>query len=134
MPMPFEFVIDGPPVSQQARNRSRVAEWTRTVQDVAESTWENEPPYSGEVAVTITYLFEGTSLDIDNVPKPILDALKGVVYSDDSQVSDLMCRKRRLTGDLRIPAPSQLLIETRERLRQFLHVTVNQALTEEVTK
>jgi hypothetical protein len=57
-----------------------------------------------------TYFFGGASLDVDNMAKPILDALKGLVYSDDSQVTDLLCRKRDLKGDLRIQNPSPVLL------------------------
>lgn len=130
--MPFEFVIDGPPVSQQARRRSRVKEWTQQVQSVVERRWETEPPFVGEVMVTITYLYEGASLDVDNISKPILDALKGLVYSDDTQVSDLLCRKRDLKGDLRIQDPSLLLLKTLEHSEQFLHIIVDNTLNQEV--
>ena len=133
MPIPFEFVIDGPPVSQQARRRNRVREWTQEVQSVAESRWDTEPPFVGEVMVTITYLYEGASLDVDNIPKQILDALKGLVYSDDAQVSDLLCRKRDLNGDLRIEHPSSVLLDTLQHSEQFLHITVDNALSREVT-
>ena len=99
--MPFEFVIDGPPVSQQAKRRSRVKEWTKQVHNVAETRWDTASPFVGEVMVTITYLYEGASLDVDNMSKPILDALKGLVYSDDAQVSEwkprwASCRASRL--------------------------------------
>lgn len=130
--MPFEFVIDGPPVSQQARRRSRVKEWTKQVQNVAETRWDTASPFVGEVMVTITYLYEGASLDVDNISKPILDALKGLVYSDDAQVSDLLCRKRDLNGDLRIQNPSSVLMETLRYSEQFLHITVDNALNQEV--
>lgn len=35
-----------------------------------------------------------TKPDIDNIAKSIADAMNGVVYVDDSQISDLICRKR----------------------------------------
>ena len=38
----------------------------------------------GDVKVAITYFFDRSSLDVDNVPKPILDALNGLVYFDES--------------------------------------------------
>jgi len=82
--------------------------------------------------VTITYFFDGASLDVDNIPKPILDAMKGVVYSDDSEVTDLLCRKRDLSGDLRIPHPSALLLEALGRSEQFIHIMVTNALSQEV--
>ena len=132
MPKPFEFVIGGPPVSQQTRRRSRVKEWTQEVQNVAKRRWDTDPPFTAEVMVTITYFFEGASLDVDNIPKPIMDALKGLVYSDDSQVSDLLCRKRDLNGDLRIQNPSSVLLDTLRYSEQFLHITVADALNQEV--
>ncbi len=119
-------------MSQQTRRRERVAEWTKRVQEVAESHWDREPPFAGEVMVIITYFFDGASLDVDNVPKPILDALKSLIYSDDSQVSDLLCRKRDLNGDLRIQDPSVVLLETLRNSEQFLHISVANALSLEV--
>ena len=80
-------------MSQQARRRRLVEAWTQRVRSVAEISWHTGSPLFGEVIVVITYFFEGASLDIDNVPKPILDALKGLVYSGDSLVSDLICRR-----------------------------------------
>jgi Holliday junction resolvase RusA-like endonuclease len=134
MPVPFEFVIDGPPVSQQTRRRTRVREWTQEVKSVAQSRWNTESPFVGEVIVIITYFYEDASLDVDNIPKPILDALKGLVYSDDTEVSDLLCRKRDLNGDLRIQNPSSVLLDTlRNSEQQFLHITVDNAQNQEVT-
>ena len=132
MPIPFEIVLFGPPVSQQARRRRLVREWTSEVERVARTHWGTEVPFDGEVMVTITYFFEGASLDVDNIPKPILDALNGVVYSDDSQVTDLLCRKRDLSGDLRIPQPSALLLESLSQAEQFLHIIVTDASSQEV--
>ena len=82
--------------------------------------------------VAITYFFEDASLDVDNIPKPILDALEGLVYSDDSQVSDLLCRKRDMNGDLRIQDPSSILIDNLRYAEQFLYITVASALNQEV--
>ena len=44
-------------------------------------------------------------MDIDNLPKPISDALKGLVYLDDEQVTDIVCRKRNLNRELRVENP-----------------------------
>ena len=82
--------------------------------------------------VAITYFFEGVSLDVDNVPKPILDALNGLVYADDTQVTDLLCRKRELNGDLRIQNPSPIIVATLAGLEEFLHIVVADAQSQEV--
>lgn len=72
-------------------------------------------------------------MDVDNIPKPILDALKGVVYSDDRQVTDLLCRKRALRGALRIHNPSPLLIEAFAKGRATVHIAVAQSSDRELT-
>ena len=124
MPLPFEFVIDGPPVSRQGSSRSR-NRWTNEVRRVAREHWGPESPYTGEVNVTITNYFYGSAADVDNVAKPLLDALKGVVYADDSQVSDLLSRKRDRNRELHIPRPSHLLQERLGLTGQFLHIFVD---------
>ena len=98
------------------------------------SRWGTEPPFDGQVMVTITYLHQGRSLDVDNVPKPILDALKGLVYSDDAQVTDLLCRKRDLNEPLRVPFASSMLTEAYLQSELSVHVSVEEALSQEATK
>ncbi len=77
--------------------------------------------------VAITYFFDGDSLDVDNIPKPILDALKDTIYADDAQVTDLLCRKRNVKGDPGIDRPSSVLQATLVHGLQFLHVAVTDA-------
>ena len=76
MPIPLEVVIERTPLSQQA-DRRRLRAWRREVQSAVEQEWDAGPPFAGEVMVTITYFFKGEALDVDNMPKPILDALNG---------------------------------------------------------
>ena len=83
--------------------------------------------------MTITYFFENVDIDVDNIPKPILDALVGLVYYDDSQVFDIICRKRDRNRDLQIPNASPLLQESLDRPGQFLHISVSEAQSGEVT-
>ena len=82
--------------------------------------------------VVITYYFKGGSLDVDNMPKPVLDAMNGLVYSDDRQITDLVCRKRDRNRDLQFENPSSVLLETLGRSEQFLHITVANARSLEV--
>ena len=42
-------------------------------------------------------MFREAALDIDNIVKPIQDALIGVALDDDSQISDLVVRRRPLS-------------------------------------
>ena len=82
--------------------------------------------------MTITYFFDDDPVDVDNVPKPILDALIGLVYADDSQVFDLICRKRDLTEDLQVHGPSLDLLGFLDKSEQVLHISVVNALSLEV--
>ena len=94
--------------------------------------WGTDPPFIGEVMVTITYFYYGAALDVDNIPKPILDALVGLTYSDDSQVSDILCRKRDRNRDLTFQNPSPILLASLQRPEQFLHIVVANAPSLEV--
>lgn len=80
--------------------------------------------------VTITYFFTNNAPDVDNVPKPILDALKELVYADDSQVSDLFSRKRNIYHVLRVQNPT--LLAPILSSKPFLHITVAEAPSQEV--
>jgi crossover junction endodeoxyribonuclease RusA len=131
--LPFEFVIDGPPVSQQARRRERVRQWRDTVRRSAEQHWPTEElPVTGPIMLTIMYFYDGVAMDLDNLPKPILDALKGLVYLDDDQITDIVCRKRNRNSDLRLENPSSLLSEGFRRGNEFLYVVVGEAPDQEV--
>ena len=133
--LPFEFVIDGPPVSQQARRRARLREWISKVKNEAESHWpEDELPVDDSVMVKITYFYEenvSPKIDVDNISKPILDALKGVVFADDSHVTDLLCRKRRLE-DIRVEISSDIFLQQLDQGNEFLFIVVQDAPDQEV--
>jgi len=101
---------------------------------VAEQHWPaGELPATGQVMLTITYFYESeSSMDIDNIPKPISDALKGLVYLDDEQVTDALCRKRSLSSNSRIENPSSVLTEGLSRGNEFLYIVVVEAPDQEV--
>ncbi len=130
---PFEFIIDGSPVSQQTRNKAGLYEWREKVRLVAEQHWPAEvSPVNGPVMFTIMYFYDRRALDVDNVPKPILDALKGLVFLDDNQVTDLVCRKRYVRSEFRGDNTSRVLSEAMDRDSDFLYVTVEEAPNQEV--
>lgn len=124
----FEFVIAGPPVSQQARRRRRRDEWKEAVRAAAESYWPADaPPFVGPLAVTIYYFYEDAALDVDNLVKPFLDALIGLVYEDDRQISDLVCRRRDFRGPFVVRDVSPTLADGLVGGREFLYVRVEDA-------
>ena len=131
--MPLEFVIDGPTSSQGSSSRSR-QRWKQAVRTAAQKHWPHSKPFSEPVLVSIANFFVGRQpADLDNMAKPILDALGTVVYEDDRQVSDLLCRKRALGDDLRILSPSQVLLARLAALGPFDHILADDALNRVVT-
>ena len=94
--------------------------------------WGRDSPSTELVMVTVTHFFGRVAPDVDNIPKPILDALKGLIYSDDSQVTDMLCRKRNLNDILQVQSPSIILNEAFDRGDEFLHIVVESAPVQEV--
>ena len=74
--------------------------------------------------MTITLYYFDRALDIDNLAKPICDALKAFVYDDDDQIVELVVRKRRLTERVTIEKMTQALEEALDAGEEFVHVLV----------
>ena len=80
---PFEFIVIGTPKSVQARNTAKAA-WKARVRSAASGALPKlHPLATSNLCVTIVYFYVATDLDLDNILKPILDAMVGVVYIDD---------------------------------------------------
>ncbi len=124
--LPFEFVIDGPPMSARSHNAARLAEWKVRVAAAAAQRWTG-PLFRGKTRVVVTYYHERETagLDADNMIKPILDALTGVVYADDRQATQITARTVRLI-DGRDPDISAFVAMELARRREFLHVMVEE--------
>ena len=85
--------------------------------------------------VTVTFFYdgdEGFKMDVDNIPKPIVDALEGLAFLEDRQLTDLICRKRDLRRNLRTVNASSVVVEGLGRGGEFLHVVVEEAPDQEV--
>ena len=77
--------------------------------------------------VTVTCFHSHRQFDLDNILKPILDAMNELIYDDDEQITDLHCHKRVLTADLEMRNPSPVLSEAFARSTQFVHIVVAEA-------
>lgn len=122
--IPFEFTIKGPPISHQAKSTSR-QRWKAAV--AAAATAEVTPgntPTIDDVAIRITYYYEGDTPDVDNIIKPIQDALIGIVYADDSQVMQAVSSKTRIDGSFTIRGASAVLLLAFSNRDAFVHIQV----------
>ena len=77
--------------------------------------------------VTITCFHRNRQFDLDNILKPILDAMKGLIYVDDEQITDLHCHKRVLSEELEARNLSSVLSEALKRSTPFVHFIVDHA-------
>jgi Holliday junction resolvase RusA-like endonuclease len=123
----FEFTIEGPGVSINAKsnNARRYRNWVEAVAAAAKELWAtNEKPITGPVEVRIYNYYTVPLIDVDNIIKSILDALKNVVYNDDSQVFRVISEKIDLAFDTRVSVPSDLLAAALEKYSELIHVVV----------
>jgi hypothetical protein len=84
----IEIVVDG--LTTQGRYyKPLVREFFRT-------QWRGSRPAFGDFSVEISMEYTGDPpwLDLDNLAKAILDAIKGYAFHDDAQVSRLLVDRR----------------------------------------
>ena len=130
---PCEFVLPRRPVSQQARRQERLREWKRLVAERARLALE-EPRVlaTTPVALRLLYLYDEVAVDIDNVLKPILDALIGVLLEDDAAVTDVEIRRRRLGVALAVNTVSPVLAAGFALGHEFVYVALTDAPPQDV--
>lgn len=125
----FEFVVEGPAVSLKAHktNPRRYRKWIRTVRAAAqkERSRGSRPTRSQNITVSITNYYSLAPPDVDNIIKPLLDAMETVVYIDDKQVRKVISEKVDLTRMASIHDPSPLLATSLEKYTEVLHIIVN---------
>ena len=84
----LEVVVDG--LTTQAKY------YKPLIYEFFRKEWRGGRPAWGEFAVEIAMDFTGDPpwLDLDNLAKAILDALKGYAFHDDAQVARLLVERR----------------------------------------
>jgi len=96
----FVMVLPEKPLSQQANGRRK---YQQRIGATAAARFVGRSSFTGEVYVRITYCQEGPpKQDIDNIIKSIVDALKGVVMSDDIMVRQCSADRIFLDRDFTI--------------------------------
>lgn len=107
--MLFEFLIPRRPLSIQAKHKNR-QRWQQFIRAEAAKSWTGTALFTGDLHLTLVYLFDTDPADIDNIIKPILDALTGLAYPDDSFITDIEAHKRPLAGTFDLTRCPQELV------------------------
>jgi crossover junction endodeoxyribonuclease RusA len=106
--MYFDFLIPKRPVSSQTRQTSNLQAWKQYVRSEAEKSWTEQIWFDKNIQLTLVYLYNRDPIDTDNIIKPIQDALIGLVYEDDSLITDVISSRRSLYGTFDSSLPDYL--------------------------
>ena len=130
---PFEFFVEGPPFSQQTRNSGRLREWKEYIRAEATKLWASQAPVEVPLKLTVVYYHERQSvlIDHDNMIKPIQDALSGVIYKNDRQITDAQTRKTNIDGRFRLRHLSPVYAHAFGGGREFIYIRIEEAPSHE---
>src|ERR1700722_9622285 len=125
---PMEFLVEGTPVSLQAKERRSIEKWkSRIVQASRAVLPEGHFATKVPLAITIFYFpLDPMEGDLDNIVKPILDALERHIYINDKQIHRILVQKFELTDFLDIfTAPSLTLQHALNRSTSRLYIRLS---------
>jgi crossover junction endodeoxyribonuclease RusA len=131
---PIEFLVHGTPVSLQAKRPESRAEWKTRVKDASKVALPEAHFASEErMAVTLYYLpDEPMQGDIDNIVKPILDALSRHIYIDDTQVERVVVQKFEPGNVFSFHGPTDIFLKALEGSKPVVYVRVSNDPVEEL--
>jgi crossover junction endodeoxyribonuclease RusA len=124
---PIEFLVKGTPVSLQAKRSESREEWKERVK-AASATAVPQPHFAseGRISVTLYYLpREPMQGDVDNIVKPILDALSRHIFIDDRQVERILVQKFEPGNVFGFARPSEAFAQALEGEKPILYVRVS---------
>ena len=108
---PVEFIVRGTPVSLQAARAKSKEAWKQRVREASfgalpEGHFSTDAP----ISVTLFYfpVFDMQG-DVDNIVKPVLDALSKHIYNDDRQVERVWVQKFEPGRIFQFSRPSDVL-------------------------
>jgi crossover junction endodeoxyribonuclease RusA len=122
---PVEFIVFGTPVSLQASGNSK-EKWKERVREASnDSLPEMCFSFGGPIAIDL-YYFPSTEMegDIDNIVKPILDAMTAHIYRDDRQVVRVTVQKFEPGQPADFANPSKTLTDALIGNRPFTYIRI----------
>lgn len=123
----FEFLIPRRPVSSQAKDNKHLQAWKNFVCAEAGRIWSGTPHNGSHLHLTLVYVCDDSPADVDNIIKPIQDALVGLVYDDDFLIDDVEAHRRPLTDTFDIAACPSPLVNGILSGTECVYVRVNES-------
>jgi Holliday junction resolvase RusA-like endonuclease len=132
MAMYLEFVVAGPPISNQQRTnggRANLAGWRALIAGAAGPLWP-KPLLTGDLKAIIINFYAGNkpSVDVDNMSKPILDVMQRIVYDDDRQIIQAEITHVKIGAAFSIAGVSRVLVNAIQAGSQFVYVRLEDPL------
>lgn len=130
--LPFEFIVQGTPLSLQA-SASSLAAWRERVRAAAGTRLQgHEWLVQDRVRVRIIQFLDAPPVgDLDNIVKPILDALESVVFTNDILVDQLDIRRIAPGDTLTVARSSPTLLEALGGAKPSVYIAVDGMGTKE---
>ena len=122
-PILYSFSVIGAPVSSQAHKSKEI--WKTVVGEAAKTCVEKPLQIGVRVDLQIDWFSHGSrnKPDVDNILKPILDALKGLLYVDDNQVSSVTSRHNDTDSVLHfIEEPIQIIEPLLSGNKEYIYI------------
>jgi len=131
---PVEFIVEGTAVSLSAKRRESVAEWKERVKAAGKRVLpDGYFANDGRLAVTLYYFPDAEMQgDIDNIVKPVLDAMNQDIYLDDRQVERVVVQKFEPGGIFLFSAPSVILERALKGSKPALYIRLSDNPSEDL--
>lgn len=124
-PRVLDVCVHGQPLSAQSASRLALEAWKQRVRSACIAAWKKgEPPLDVAVKLQVTFYRQSELGDVDNLLKPIQDALQGIAYRNDRQVVDASARRRDIDKAFKVRYMSRALALAFSDGRQFVHIEV----------
>lgn len=132
---PFEFFLQGTPVSLQTKNRASADRWKarvsthakQRIDEICDFYWIEERT----LCLTILLFFQDPPPgDIDNLIKPIMDAMCGILYIDDRCIERVVIQRFVTTEfPMELNAPTEQLQSAVETEFPVVYIRIDDDLS-----
>lgn len=123
----FELLLPRRPLSYQAKDSDNKQAWKDYIYGRAFAVWKQNPISARALRFTVVYLCERDPCDINNVIKPIQDALNSLIYADDGLIRDVIGHMRLLSEPIDIVGLPEKLRDAVIQGNECVYVSISES-------